>query len=75
MTLYYDIIPLERVVACMGDDTMTKEEMIQQLLDELERNMIMLDSDDPKRLLEFRQRIIKSQLESFGVNTESLTLT
>lgn len=54
---------------------MTKEEMIQQLLDELERNMIMLDSDDPKRLLEFRQRIIKSQLESFGVNTESLTLT
>lgn len=59
----------------MGDDTMTKEEMIQQLLDELERNMIMLDSDDPKRLLEFRQRIIKSQLESFGVNTESLTLT
>lgn len=54
---------------------MTKEEMIQQLLDELERNMIMLDSDDPKRLLECRQRIIKSQLESFGVNTESLTLT
>lgn len=75
MTLHYDIIPLERVVACMGDDTMTKEEMIQQLLDELERNMIMLDSDDPKRLLECRQRIIKSQLESFGVNTESLTLT
>lgn len=59
----------------MGDDTMTKEEMIQQLLGEFERNDIMLDSEDPKRLLEYRQRIIKSQLESFGVNTESLKLS
>ncbi len=53
---------------------MTKEEMIQQLLDEFERNCITLDSNDPKRLIEHRQRIIKSQLESFGVNTESLEL-
>ena len=59
----------------MGDDTMTKEEMIQQLLDEFERNDIMLDSEDPKRLLEFRKRIKKSQLKSFGVKTESLKLT
>ena len=53
---------------------MTKEEMIQQLLDEFERNTILLDSDDPKRLLEYRQKIVKSQLESFGVNMESFNL-
>ena len=53
---------------------MTREEMIQQLLDELERNNIVLNSDDPKKLLEYRQRIVKSQLESFGVNTEGLNL-
>lgn len=55
-------------------ESMTREEMIQQLLDELERNNIVLNSDDPKKLVEYRQRIVKSQLESFGVNTEELNL-
>lgn len=55
-------------------ESMTREEMIQQLLDELERNNIVLNSDDPKKLVEYRQRIVKSQLESFGVNTEGLNL-
>ena len=57
----------------MGDDIMTKEEMIKQLLDEFERNFYMLESDDPKKLLERRQKFIKAQLETFSVNTEPLT--
>ena len=52
---------------------MTKEEMIKQLLDEFERNFYMLESDDPKKLLERRQKFIKAQLETFSVNTEPLT--
>ena len=58
----------------MECENMTKEEMIQQLLDEFERNCVTLDSDNPRRLLEHRQRIIKSQLEAFGVNTQPLEL-
>ena len=54
-------------------ETMTKEEMIKALLEEFERNLLVLNSDDIKTTLERRQRFIKAQLESFGVNTESIT--
>lgn len=46
--------------------------MIQQLLDELERNTIALESDDPKKVLERRSRYIKAQLESLGINIEKV---
>ena len=52
---------------------MTKEDMINVLLEEFERNLLVLNSDDIKTTLERRQRFIKAQLESFGVNTESIT--
>lgn len=65
--IYTDI----RVVVKVGD-ILTKEEMIQQLLDEFERNCITLESDNPKKILERRQLFIKAQLETFGVNTEPL---
>lgn len=56
----------------MSDVRITREEMIQQLLDELERNTIALESDDPKKVLERRSRYIKAQLESLGINIEKV---
>lgn len=54
-------------------EEMTREEMIQQLMDELERNMVYCEAEDPKKILERRNRFIKAQLESLGVNTEDLS--
>ena len=56
----------------MSEDTITKEEMINELLEEFERNYNALKTDDPRDYLERRQRFLKARLETFGVNTENL---
>lgn len=56
------------------EEAMTEKEMIKALLDEYERNFNALENGNVKEYLERRQRFLKAQLESFGVNTENLDI-
>ena len=73
MTLHYDIIPLEKVVRIMGDDTMTLEEQKQVLIDNYINLMrIKAYEQGTNKELEYQIKTTKIKLSTFGIDISEL---
>lgn len=58
----------------MGEDTMTREEMINVLIEQYANLQRIKKAENPQKELDFQLRIVKAKLEACGIVTTDLEL-